>query len=105
MKTLDALRKQEERIIARHSYLLDVEFRPVSQSGLTVAELTRFMDDAWKHTYQGWERFIYDEPYLQWAFGLKGFDSDMSPLAYKGERRKAATTFLPWRGGAHQGTF
>ncbi|GAB6058651.1 hypothetical protein [Desulfonatronum parangueonense] len=51
MKTLDDLRKQEERIIARHPYLLDVDFCPVSQSGLTVTELTQFMDDSWKHTY------------------------------------------------------
>jgi hypothetical protein len=95
MKTLDHLRKQEERIIAKHPYLLDVDFRPVSQSGLTVAELTRFMDDAWKHTYQGRERFIYDEPYLQWAFGWKGFDSDLSLLAYKGERLVGGVFFTP----------
>jgi hypothetical protein len=95
MKTIDHLRKQEERIIAKHPYLLDVDFKPVSQSGLTVAELTRFMDDAWKHTYQGRERFIYDEPYLQWAFGWKGFDSDLSLLAYKGERLVAGGFFTP----------
>lgn len=51
-----------------------------------MAEITRFMDDAWKHTYQGRERFIYDEPYLRWAFGWQGFDSDLSLLAYKGEK-------------------
>lgn len=86
MKSLDDLRRQEERIIAKHPYLLDVDFRPVAQFGLTMAEITRFMDDAWKHTYQGRERFIYDEPYLRWAFGWKGFDSDLSLLACKGDK-------------------
>ena len=37
MKTLDDLCLQEKRIIARHPYQLDVDFRPVSQSGLTGA--------------------------------------------------------------------
>ncbi|SMP71828.1 hypothetical protein SAMN06295888_11823 [Desulfonatronum zhilinae] len=95
MKTLDDLRRQEERIIAKHPYLLDVDFRPVVQSGLTAAEIARFMDDAWKHTYQGRERFIYDEPYPRWAFGWKGFDSDLSLLACKGERLVGCVFFTP----------
>ncbi|WP_291323296.1 hypothetical protein [Desulfonatronospira sp.] len=86
MKTLDDLRLQEKRIIAKHPYLLDVDFRPVSQTDLTMAEIARFMDTSWKHTYQGRERFIYDEPYLRWTFGWKGFDSDLSILSYKGAK-------------------
>lgn len=113
MKSLDDLCRQEERIIAKHPYLLDVDFRPVVQSSLTAAEIARFMDDAWKHTYQGRERFIYDEPYLRWAFGWKGFDSDLSLLACKGERLVGFILLqgpYPGRqrpalpGGDHQGT-
>ncbi|SDB60962.1 Acetyltransferase (GNAT) domain-containing protein [Desulfonatronum thiosulfatophilum] len=95
MKTLDDIHRQEERIIARHPYLLDVDFRPVSQSGMTFSEIARFMDASWRDTYQGRERFIDDEPYLRWAFGWKGFDSEQSLLAFKNGRLVGGVLFTP----------
>lgn len=86
MKSLNDILKQEEKIISKHPYLLDVEFKKVSDTNLSLKEIADFIDLSWKDTYKGKERFIYDESYLKWAYGFNGLESENSLCAYKGDK-------------------
>jgi hypothetical protein len=95
MKNLNDILRQEEKIISKHPYLLDVEFKKVSDTNLSIKEIADFIDVSWKDTYKGKERFIYDESYLRWAYGFNGFNNNSSLCALKDNNLIGIILFTP----------
>lgn len=95
MRNLNDILRQEEKIISKHPYLLDVEFKKVSDTNLSTKEIAEFIDVSWKDTYKGKERFIYDESYLKWAYGFNGLKSENSLCAYKGDKLVGLLLYTP----------